>query len=72
MQGFVSSRQCARLALVSLGIVFAACSILDPYGPRWMGVGWGGLTLAAALWLSMGESMLAVAADCPADLAQRR
>jgi hypothetical protein len=53
MQVAASSRRFRVLALVtSLSVVWAACSILFPYGFPWIGIGWAGLALTAALWVS--------------------
>jgi hypothetical protein len=52
MKDFVSSRRLSVFALVaSLSVVWAACFIFITYGFPWMGLGWVGLALLAALWV---------------------
>ncbi len=52
MKDLVSSRRYSGLASVAaLSVVFVACSIFIPYGFPWVGLGWVGLALGAALWM---------------------
>jgi hypothetical protein len=54
MNDFVSSRRFSVLVLVtSLSVVWVACSMFIAYGLPWMGLGWVGLALSAALWVSI-------------------
>ena len=54
MKDFVSSRRLGIFALVaSLLVVLVACSIFISNGFASMGLGWVGLALLAALWVSM-------------------
>lgn len=57
MKDSVSSRWFSVFALLaSLSVVWVACSIFVPYGFPWMGLGWVGLALSAALWVRMGST----------------
>jgi membrane protein implicated in regulation of membrane protease activity len=50
MLGFVSGRPYSVWALAAaLVVVFVAYSILIPYGFPWLGLGWVGFALVAAL-----------------------
>jgi hypothetical protein len=51
MRDFVSShRVSVFVAIAALSVAWVVCSILLPQWVPWMGLGWVGLGLCAALW----------------------
>jgi hypothetical protein len=54
MKDSASNRWSSVFPLVSLmSVIWLACSIFIPFGFPWMGFGWAGLALSAALWVRM-------------------
>ena len=76
MLGFVSGRRYSVWALAAaLAVVFVAYSIFIPYGFPWLGLGWVGLALVAALWvrrMRSARSLYQIARDLNAEPAPAR
>jgi hypothetical protein len=76
MLGFVSGRQYSVRAFVAaLAVMFVAFSIFVPYGFPWLGLGWVGVALGAALWvrrMRSARSLFQVTRDINAEPALAR